>query len=426
MSVPIAESPSINNGEKKAIAHKRAAELKKRIIDYLEKKDSIQTGFDMQELAASNKKKILEYFNATDEDWNDWRWQMSHRISDTVSLARLVNLSDEQYVKVRKVGMRYRWAISPYFASLMEPDHECDPIRLQSVPSISELDRSGYTDPMGEEFTSPAPCITRRYPDRLIINVTNQCAMYCRHCQRRRNIGEVDRHKPYQSLSAALEYIRGNTEIRDVLITGGDALLLSDSKISWLLSELDSINHVEIKRLGTRAIVTLPQRVTPELCEVLKKHPPIYINTQFNHPREITPESKKACDMLIEAGVVLGNQTVLLKGVNNNPHVMKKLNQALLMVRVRPYYIFHAKQVKGTRHFVTSVDEGIEIMDKLRGYTSGLAVPTYIINAPGGKGKVPVERRCVLARKSGRVKLRTWENRVIEYSCFPESEKSKK
>jgi len=360
-------------------------------------------------------REIPLWSKVTREQWQDWRWQLAHRINDVITLAKLFDLTVDQCVQIRRVGMRYRWSISPYYASLMEGGEEHDPIRLQSVPSIEEMDDTGHADPMAEEFTSPAPGVTRRYPDRLIINVTNQCAMYCRHCQRRRNIGEIDRYHPHESLVEALGYIRKNKEIRDVLITGGDALLLSDGKIDWLLSELDKIKHVEIKRLGTRAIVTLPQRITPELCAILKKHPPIYINTQFNHPQEITPESKLACDMLIEAGVVLGNQAVLLKNVNNTPHVMKKLNQELLKIRVRPYYIFHAKAVKGTRHFITSVDEGIAIMEKLRGYTSGLAVPTYIINAPNGYGKTPVLPRYILGKDDGSIRLRTWENRVLEY-----------
>lgn len=419
MSLPVIDYRKFSGQDKRAVASRRAAELKKQINDYLEKKDTIKTGFDLRETLSLNKKKLLIYFNASGEDWQDWRWQMSHRIDDATPLGRLLCLTAEQCARIRKVGMRYRWSISPYYASLINQNEPGDPVMLQSVPSIAEMDDAGYDDPMGEEFTSPAPCVTRRYPDRLIINVTNQCAMYCRHCQRRRNIGEVDRHKPHQDLVAALDYIRKNREIRDVLITGGDALLLSDRKIGWLLGELDRIKHVEIKRLGTRAIVTLPQRITPELCVVLKKHPPIYINTQFNHPQEITPESKLACDMLAESGVALGNQAVLLKGVNNDPHVMKKLNQELLKIRVRPYYIFHAKAVKGTRHFITTVDEGLEIMKNLRGYTSGLAIPTYIINAPKGLGKIPVLPKYVLRLDSNSVRLRSWENRELDYSVFP-------
>lgn len=420
MSLPVIDYQEFSGEEKRAIALRRAAELKKEINDYLEKKDTIKTGVELRETIELNKQRLLVYFNASEEDWRDWRWQMAHRISDAITLGRLLCLPGERCARIRRVGMRYRWSISPYYASLIKQNEPDDPVMKQSVPSIEEMDNTGYDDPMGEEFTSPAPCVTRRYPDRLIINVTNQCAMYCRHCQRRRNIGEIDRHKPHQDLVAALEYVRKNREIRDVLITGGDALLLSNSKIHWLLGELDGIKHVEIKRLGTRTIVTLPQRITPELCSVLKKHPPVYINTQFNHPREITPESKKACDMLAESGVILGNQAVLLKGVNNDPHVMKKLNQELLKIRVRPYYIFHAKAVKGARHFITTIDEGLEIMKNLRGFTSGLAVPTYIINAPKGCGKIPVLPKYVLRVDGNSVRMRNWENREIEYSVFPE------
>lgn len=408
--------------EKKAISLKRAIELKKVIKDYEQVKDSIKTGFDVQNLTLINKKKLLTYFNAAEKNWHDWRWQLAHRIADTTILAQLFGFTPEECTQIQKVGERYRWSISPYFASLMEPGVVNDPIKLQSVPSSAEMDDTGYDDPMGEEFTSPAPCITRRYPDRLIINVTNICAMYCRHCQRRRNIGEVDRHQPRANLVAALEYIRKNKEIRDVLITGGDALLLSDHMIDWLLGELDKIRHVEIKRLGTRTLVTLPQRITPELISILKKYPPVFINTQFNHPRTITPEVKKACDMLAEAGVVLGNQTVLLKGINNDPNIIKKLNQELLKIRVRPYYIFHAKAVKGTRHFITTVNEGIEIMKQLRGYTSGLAIPTYIINAPNGYGKVPVLPQYVKEYDGYSVRLQNWEGREFEYSLMPDGE----
>ena len=413
---PISEKWLPGSEEKRAVALQRAEVLKERIDDYLAEKKLIKTGFDFHKQYQSTKERILKYFHAEKSDWEDWRWQMSHRINDVTMLPELFGFTQEQCNAVMEVGMRYRWSVSPHYAALIDAQDHHDPILLQSIPSINELDETGHTDPMAEEFTSPAPSVTRRYPDRLIINVTNQCAMYCRHCQRRRNIGEIDRHRDHLKLVEALDYIRNNHEIRDVLITGGDALLLSDKKLDWLLGELDKIDHVEIKRIGTRAIVTMPQRITPELCGVLKKHPPVYINTQFNHPREVTPESKRACDLLVEAGVVLGNQAVLLKEINNNPHAMKKLNQELLKIRVRPYYIFHAKPVKGTKHFITSVDEGIAIMENLRGYTSGMAVPTYIINAPNGFGKTPILPPYLLARENNTVVLRTWENRVIEYS----------
>lgn len=422
MSITQNTNATFNEQQKRIIALKNAANLRKIVKNYQEKKVLIKTGFDVQEMVEVNKQKLLLHFQATEKNWNDWHWQLAHRINDVETLAKIFGLSEEECSQIKLVEKHYRWSISPYFASLMEPRFENDPIKLQSVPSYAEIDNAGYDDPMGEEFTSPAPCITRRYPDRLIINVTNMCAMYCRHCQRRRNIGEIDRHQAHQNLVAALEYIRNNEEIRDVLITGGDALLLSDIEIDWLLTELDNIPHVEIKRLGTRTIVTLPQRITPELIAILKKHPPVFINTQFNHPRTITPEAKKACDMLAEAGVVLGNQAVLLKGINNDPNVMKKLNQELLKIRVRPYYIFHAKAVKGTRHFITTVNDGLEIMKHLRGYTSGLAIPTYIINAPNGYGKVPVLPQYLKDYDGYLVRLQNWEGREFEYSLMPGGE----
>lgn len=402
--------------EKRLAALERAAELKDRIADYLAVRDSIPSGFSWAERFVGCKDRVMNVLGASAADWGDWRWQMRNRINSVELLAQAAGLPAADLEEVNRVAEHYRWAISPYYAALVAAGGPGSAVWRQAVPSLEELqDCGGNLDPMAEEMTSPAPGITRRYPDRLIINVTNICAMYCRHCQRRRNIGEVDRHKPHWVLEAALEYIRANPEIRDVLVTGGDALLLSDRQLDWILGELHRIPHVEIKRLGTRTPVTLPQRITEELCAVLAKYPPVYINTQFNHPLEVTGEAARACDRLIRAGVVLGNQAVLLRNVNNDPFVMRKLNQELLKIRVRPYYLFHAKDVRGTGHFITSVEEGLQIMDQLRGYTSGLAVPTYIINAPGGYGKTPVTPAYVLDKKPGKITLRTWERRIIAY-----------
>jgi len=397
-------------------ALRRAVELKQMITPYLEQSATIPTGFSSAEMYESRRSMLLNYFDATLEDWENWQWQMKHRISDSQVLAKLLPLSPKQSTEIERVGKTFRWAVSPYYLSLMDDTDPLDPIRLQGLPTQAELfEDFGEDDPMGEEITSPAQSITRRYPDRLIINVTNMCAMYCRHCQRRRNIGETDTHSPRVQLEAALDYIRANPEIRDVLVTGGDALLLSDQTLDWLLRELHAIPHVEIKRLGTRAPVTLPMRITDELCTILAKYPPIYINTQFNHPKEVTQDAKKAADKLVAAGVVLGNQAVLLKGINNKPSIMKKLNQELLKIRVRPYYIFHAKNVKGTRHFVTGIQDGIAIIEQLRGYTSGLAVPTYIINAPKGGGKTPIAPQYLVSLDDNKAVLRTWEGKYIDY-----------
>ena len=411
-------SKKISDAEKKQRSLQRAEQLKTQISDYLQEVHRIPTGLSAQAAISVSKQRIVQYFGATEDDWLDWRWQMGHRIKGPEVLALFIKLTPQEIEEIKKVQQRFRWAVSPYYVSLMDTTNDRCPLRRQAIPSGLELeDSEGDTDPMGEELTSPAPCITRRYPDRLIINVTNCCAMYCRHCQRRHNLGTRDLHKSQGDLLAALDYIRSNGEIRDVLITGGDALLLRDDQLDWLLTQLDMIKHVEIKRIGTRTPVTLPQRITPELCEILAKHPPIYLNTQFNHPQEVTPEAARACDLLVKAGVVLGNQAVLLKGINNNPHIMKKLNQELLKIRVRPYYIFQAKDVAGTRHFVTGIQDGIWIMEKLRGYTSGLAIPAYIINAPQGLGKIPLLPENLLSVQDGKIVLKTWEGQIINYQA---------
>ena len=401
--------------EKLAISQQRAAVLKNKIKNYTQKKNLILTGFAIEEKFQIKKNLILKFFKATENDWHDWHWQVSHRIDNIETLKALVSFPQEIYDEIKKIEHTFRWAISPYYLCLIDEYDPFDPIKMQSIPTILEATHSGIKDPMAEEYTSPAPCITRRYPDRLIINVTNQCAMYCRHCQRRRNIGETDTQADINDIKAALDYIRANPEIRDVLITGGDALLLNDNIIDWLLTELDNIPHVEIKRLGTRTLVTMPQRITSDLCNILQKHPPLYLNTQFNHPREITPASKEAADRLVAAGVILGNQSVLLKGINDDPDIIKKLNQELLKIRIRPYYLFHAKAVEGTLHFVTSIDKGLEIMKHLRGYTSGLAIPSYIVNAPNGYGKIPLLPQYIMNKKENKLHLRTWEDRIIEY-----------
>ena len=394
----------------------RYKELKSRIMSYLEARKKIPTGFKLKEQYASQKKKILKLLKGEEKDWNDWRWQIRNRISDPDLLQEIIGLTDKEKDDIKKVSTRFRWSVSPYYASLISPGDPEDPIRLQSVPTIQEyLDTSGVEDPMAEEATNPAPLITRRYADRLIINVTNMCGMFCRHCQRRRNIGEEDLHADEEDIDEALRYIRENTEIRDVLITGGDPFTLPDEALEYLLLELEKIPHVEIKRFGTRTPVTLPQRITEELCQMLSRHLPLYVNTHFNHPKEVTEDSREACWRLARAGISLGNQAVLLKGINNDPHVMKKLNHELLKCMVRPYYIFHAKPVRGTTHFIAKVEEGIEIMEQLRGYTSGLAVPYYIINAPAGHGKTPMLPQYLISMGKDYIVIRNWEGKIFRY-----------
>lgn len=402
------------------ISLERASVLKSKIQEYLDVKDKIPSGLNSQAMISERKTRIMEELGATEEQWNDWHWQVSARIKDSDTLDRLIGLTEKQKAEIDRVGAKFRWAISPNFLALIGNEdplsHYENPVFLQSIPIGLEMKEGhGKPDPMGEEYTNPAEAVTRRYSDRLIIYATNQCGMYCRHCQRRRNIGEFDRPTSTEDLEKAIEYVRNNPEIRDVLITGGDPLTLSDERIDWLLSKLDEIDHVEIKRIGTRMPITIPQRVTEDFCNMLKKHHPLYINIQCNHPLELTEDVRDALARLSEAGVPLGNQAVLLKGINDDPHIMKKLNQDLLRCRVKPYYIFHAKEVIGTEHFRTSVDAGIEIMEYLVGYTSGMARPTFIVNAPDGYGKTPMLPEYTISRGRDKLLLRTWEGRVFEY-----------
>jgi glutamate 2,3-aminomutase len=406
---------------KREIALRRAEQLKEAIKDYLQTKDTIPRGMApaQQEQYRRQKAKILALLGGSEEDWDDYRWQLKNRVSDVEVLRQIIDLAEEEAEAIRQVGKQFRWAVSPYYLALIDPENRYDPVKLQAVPTGAELDTGGKADPMGEEYTNPAGSITRRYPDRVIINVTNQCAMYCRHCQRRRNIGTKDFHTTEKKLAESIAYIGANPEIRDVLLTGGDALMLSDQILDWLLGELQAIPSVDYVRIGTRVLVTMPQRITDSLVEVLRKHPPLYINTQFNHPKEVTPEAQAACSKLVNAGIPLGNQAVLLNGINNDKYVMRLLNQELLKIRVRPYYIFHAKEVVGTKHFNTSIDDGIEIMEYLRGYTSGMAIPTYILNAPQGYGKTPLGPQYLLSRGKRSIKIRTWEGRVFDYPNEP-------
>lgn len=405
----------MNMDEKNRVSLERAKELKSRIEDYIKIKDSIPKGLEEEEQINKRKNNILNILGASESDWNNYKWQLSNRITDVDTLAKILNLTQKEIDSIREVQSQFRWAISPYYLSLIDPDDSYDPIKLMSIPTYIELDDEiSDLDPMGEEFTNPAGSITRRYPDRLIINVTNECAMYCRHCQRRRNIGQEDCQKSRDIIKESIDYVRNNEEIRDVLITGGDPLTLNDSMLEWIISELRSIKHVDYIRLGSRTLVTMPQRITDAFCDMIKKYHPIYINTHFNHPMEITKETKEACEKLANSGVPLGNQAVLLNGVNNDKYLMRALNHELLKVRVKPYYIFHSKHVKGTSHFNTSVDEGMEIMEYLRGYTSGMAIPTYIINAPKGKGKTPLLPQYLISKGSDYIMIRTWEGEVVK------------
>ncbi len=394
----------------------RFRHIKDNITDYLEVKDDIKTGIEDADTIKIQRKKILKYLGASAEDWNDYIWQLKNRFTDPSEIAQIIDLSAEQMDNIKTISKMYRFAVSPYYLSLITPGDKNCPIMRQSIPSIEEINDKGEMDPMNEKISSVEEIITRRYPDRLIIKVTNACGMFCRFCQRRRMIGEFDTNVSKEKIIRAINYIRNNQEIRDVLITGGDAFMIPDDMIEWLLSELRKIKHVEIIRFGTRTPVTLPQRITSDLVRILKKYHPIYVNVHFNHPREISSEAKRACEMLTDAGIPLGNQMVLLNGVNNNKYVVRKLNQALLKIRVKPYYIFHPKNVKGTSHFWCNIQEGMEIMESLRGRTSGMAIPSYIVNGPQGLGKTPILPNYMLYMGQDKAVFRNWKGEIFNIS----------
>ena len=401
--------------EKKRISLQRASELHEEIEDYLAfKEDFLRNMAEIRDvISEKHKEEIMNYFGATEEDWNDWHWQLKNRISSVSLLSRFIKLTDEQYRMFEEISKKFRWATTPYYLSLMDYEDMNYPINMMALPSSAENDTSGELDPMSEEYTNPAPCITRRYPNRLIINVTSSCAMFCRHCQRRRRIGECDKIESEENINAAIEYIRNTREIRDVLITGGDPLMLPDEMLENIIKQVRAIEHVEIVRIGSRLPVTMPQRITPQLCDMLKKYHPLFMNVQFNHPGELTKDAVRACEMIVNAGIPMGNQMVFLKGINNDKYIVQMLNEGLLKARVRPYYIFHPKQVTGTKHFQITVEEGLKIMKYLRGHTSGLAIPQYILNAPGGLGKIPLLPSYIKESDEEHIVLSTWEDKEV-------------
>lgn len=414
--------------EVRQVSLEKAAKFKEYAQEYLEARKHIPTGFTEAEKNKRTKQRILEVLGGTEDDWSSWQWQMRNRISDVGVLGEVFDLSDEEMNDIRKVDTKFRWGVAPHYASLMSPAKgeggrggKC-PLWRHMIPGIEELAMTGIPDFSGETYSAPTKALVRWYPDRVIIYSTNICSSFCRHCLRRRHIGEIDKPTPKEDILEALDYIRANPEIRDVLYTGGDPLTYSDGKVDWLLTELGKIESVEIKRIGSRMPVTVPQRITPELCEVLKKHHPLYINVHFNHPMEITPEAKEACARLANAGVQLGNQTVLMHGVNDDKHVMKALCHELLKIRVRPYYIYHCQGTIGIAHLRTPVETGIEIMENLRGYTSGLANPDFIIT-PSGLGKTPLGPNYQISSGEGYLWLRNWEGRSYKYDNPPPNEK---
>jgi lysine 2,3-aminomutase len=344
---------------------------------------------------------------------DEWKSLVRDTVNTPEKLAAALNVDVEE---MRKIHEEFPIRINPYYLSLIE--EVGDPIWKQVVPDSRELVATGVEDPLHEDEDSPVPNITHRYPDRVLFYVNYMCPIYCRFCTRKRKVG--DPHSiPDDNVETGLAYIREHPEIRDVIISGGDPLMLTDKRIDYVVGGLREIKHLEIIRIGSRVPVTLPQRITPELCAILKKYHPFYINTHFNHPREVTPESSKACEMLADAGIPMGNQTVLLKGVNDQPEVMVELMKKLLAIRVKPYYIYQADLVYGTDHFRTSVKKGLEIIAALRGHISGLGVPHYVVDAPGGGGKIALIPNPVVSFDDGEIKVKNYEGNVYSYPSLP-------
>lgn len=363
-------------------------------------------------------KEIDLWKNVTEEQWNDWHWQVRNRISDVETLGKIINLTEQEAKDINTVLEKFRVGITPYYASLMDPDDPHCPVRMQAVPTIAEthISSADLEDPLDEDEDSPVPGLTHRYPDRVLFLITDQCSMYCRHCTRRRFAGQNDMGVPRERLDACIEYIRNTPQVRDVLLSGGDALLVADDVLEYIIKKLREIPHVEIIRIGSRTPVVCPQRITDDLVNMLKKYHPIWLNTHFNHPKEITPESAAACAKLADAGIPLGNQSVLLRGINDCPHIMKDLVHGLVKIRVRPYYIYQCDLSMGIEHFRTKVSKGIEIIEALRGHTSGYAVPTFVVDAPGGGGKTPVMPQYVISQSPTKVVLRNYEGIITTYT----------
>lgn len=365
-----------------------------------------------------NYQDIPLWKDVTQEEWNDWHWQVAHRLKTPDEIASVINLTEQEKEDIATVIDGFRVGITPYYASLMDEDDPKCPVRAQAVPTIMEMYQSeaDMVDPLHEDEDSPAPGITHRYPDRVLFMITDQCSMYCRHCTRRRLAGEKDAPRSKGDIEKCLEYIRKTPVIRDVLLSGGDCLLISNDRLEYIISELRKIPHVEIIRLGSRVPVVMPMRITDDLCNMLKKYHPIWLNTHFNHPKEITPESAEALKKLADAGIPLGNQSVLLRGVNDCVHIMRELVHDLVRNRVRPYYIYQCDLSLGIEHFRTPVSKGIEIIEGLRGHTSGFAVPTFVVDAPGGGGKIPVMPQYVISQTPNKVILRNYEGVITTYT----------
>ena len=356
------------------------------------------------------------WYDVPDEKWMDWRWQMSNRLNTVEELSKVINLTESERKALSTNGL-FRVDITPYFASLIDPDDPNCPIRKQVIPTDAEMVpfQSMMEDSLAEDKHSPVPGLVHRYPDRVLMLITTQCASYCRYCTRSRIVGDPTQTFSRAEFDAQIEYIENNSQIRDVLLSGGDPMVLAPKLVDMILGRLRAIPHVEIIRIGSRVPVFLPMRVDEQFCEMVSKYHPFWLNIHVNHPKEITPELAAAADRLTRAGVPLGNQSVLLAGINDSVHIQRKLVHELVKIRVRPYYLYQCDLVEGSGHLRTTVSKGIEIIEGLRGHTSGYAVPTYVVDAPGGGGKIPVQPNYIVSQSPGKVVLRNFEGFITTY-----------
>jgi len=358
-----------------------------------------------------------------DKEWNDWRWQLKNRITTIEQLQTLLpTLTANERAGTVLANQKLALAITPYFFNLIDVHDVNCPIRRQVIPQVQETHVAPWEmeDPCGEDNHSPVPGLVHRYPDRVLFMVTDRCASYCRYCTRSRLVSNATHYDFHPEIERQLEYVRSHKMVRDVLLSGGDPLLFTDEKLEFLLKSLRAIPHVEFLRIGTRIPIFLPQRITPELCAMLKKYHPLFVSVHSNHPRELTTEAREALGRLADAGIPLGNQSVLLRGVNDSPEVMRAHVQKLLMCRVKPYYIYQCDLITGSAHLRASVQKGLDIMENLRGHTSGYAVPQFVIDAPGGGGKVPINPEYILSRNCQRVVIRNFEGKIFEYIEGPD------
>ena len=375
------------------------------------------SNFPVKTFKPSCTSRMLKTFNVTSEKWADYKWQLRNRLTSLETMEGKINFSESELAGIRETSGKLATAITPHYYSLIDPDDENCPIRKQVVPRIEEslVSPAEMADPCGEDSHMPVPGLVHRYPDRVLFLVTDRCASYCRYCTRSRVVSGVGDQRLEMQWEMAFKYLEKTPQVRDVLLSGGDALLLSDKQLDKLLTRLRSIPHIEFVRIGSRIPIFLPQRITPDLCEMLSKHHPLFISIHTNHAKELTEEVKEGLERLANAGIQLGNQSVLLKGINDSVEIQKELCHRLLMCRVKPYYLYQCDLIHGSEHLRTSVKKGIEIIEGLRGHTTGYAIPQYVVDAPGGGGKIPVNPDYIVSHDKEKVVLRNYEGKLFTY-----------